>query len=252
LLVRPDDSIVDEVRRNRDFEIFTDLRQAGVGMVGVVHASSPIDAIQRFIARIDLGMLPQIIDTIVFVNDGEVKDVLGVRMVVKIPKGFRDEGLARPVVDVFSFFEQHRVLYEIYTFGENIVVVPIDRAAEKRYKREQRSFVKAPTGDDEDGQEHDVDDEDIGGGDRYRGGGGTWRAEIEPVERVNYMGPIVEFVLGSSAAGRPVMLCTSRGEPLLYGTATNDGVVHIKRKSKKGKKIDMILSRTKDLYFRVV
>jgi ATPase len=252
LLVRPDYTIFDEVRRNRDFEIFTDLRQAGVGMVGVVHASSPIDAIQRFITRIDLGILPQVIDTVVFINDGEVKDVLGVRMVVKIPKGFRDEGLARPVVDVFSFFEQHRVLYEIYTFGENIVVVPVDRAAEKRYKREQRSYVMAPVEGDDDGQEVTGDDDGIGSGDRYRSGGGTWRAEIEPVERINYMGPIVEFVLGPSAAGRPVMLCTSRGEPLLYGTASNDGTMHVKHRSKKGKKIDTILSRTKDLYFRVV
>lgn len=249
LLVRPDYSIFDEVRRNRDFEIFTDLRQAGVGMVGVVHASSPIDAIQRFIARVDLGMLPQIIDTIVFINDGEVKDILGVRMVVKIPKGFRDEGLARPVVDVFSLFEQHRPLYEIYTFGENVVVVPVDRAAEKRYKREQRSYVRAPADDDADATVPGDDDLDGDDGERS---GSTWRAEIEPVERINFMGPLVEFMLGPSAAGRPVMICTSRGEPLVYGTASTSGAVHIKRKSKKGKKIDMILSRTKDLYFRVV
>ncbi|MGC9059575.1 MAG: ATPase, T2SS/T4P/T4SS family, partial [Candidatus Aenigmatarchaeota archaeon] len=57
LLVRPDYTIYDEVRKTRDFEIFADLRLAGVGMVGVVHASNPIDAIQRFISRVDIGLL---------------------------------------------------------------------------------------------------------------------------------------------------------------------------------------------------
>ncbi|MEM5808523.1 MAG: ATPase, T2SS/T4P/T4SS family, partial [Candidatus Aenigmatarchaeota archaeon] len=43
LLVRPDYSAFDEVRKTKDFEIFSDLRLAGVGMVGVVHASDAID-----------------------------------------------------------------------------------------------------------------------------------------------------------------------------------------------------------------
>ncbi len=60
LLVRPDYTIFDEVRRAPDFEVFSDMRLAGVGMVGVVHASSPLDAIQRFIGRVELGMIPRI------------------------------------------------------------------------------------------------------------------------------------------------------------------------------------------------
>ena len=56
LLVRPDYTIFDEVRRAQDFEVFADMRLAGVGMVGVVHASSPLDAIQRFMGRVELGM----------------------------------------------------------------------------------------------------------------------------------------------------------------------------------------------------
>ena len=51
LLVRPDYTIFDEVRRAQDFEVFADMRLAGVGMVGVVHASSPLDAIQRFMGE---------------------------------------------------------------------------------------------------------------------------------------------------------------------------------------------------------
>lgn len=55
LLVRPDYTIFDEVRQRNDFRVFADLRLAGVGMVGVVHANMPLDGIQRFIGKIDSG-----------------------------------------------------------------------------------------------------------------------------------------------------------------------------------------------------
>ena len=42
LLVRPDYTIFDEIRRNQDFHVFADMKLAGVGMIGVVHASSPL------------------------------------------------------------------------------------------------------------------------------------------------------------------------------------------------------------------
>ena len=70
LLVRPDYTIFDEVRRREDFVTFADLRLTGVGMVGVVHANSPLDAIQRFIGKIELGIIPNVLDTVVFVKDG--------------------------------------------------------------------------------------------------------------------------------------------------------------------------------------
>ena len=44
-------------------------------MVGVVHANSPLDAIQRFIGKIELGIIPNILDTVIFVNDGRIKKV---------------------------------------------------------------------------------------------------------------------------------------------------------------------------------
>ena len=40
-----------------------------------MHASKPIDAIQRFIGKIDLGVIPQVIDTIVFIEKGRVAKV---------------------------------------------------------------------------------------------------------------------------------------------------------------------------------
>lgn len=124
LLVRPDYVIYDEIRKTKDFEIFADLRLAGIGMIGVVHASEPIDSVQRFLARYELGMLPHIVDTIIFIKDGEIKKVLTLEIKVKIPTGMTEEDLARPVVEVRDF-ETGKLEYEIYTFGEENVVVPI-------------------------------------------------------------------------------------------------------------------------------
>jgi ATPase len=124
LLVRPDYSIFDEVKKTKDFEIFADMRLSGVGMIGTVHATDPIDAIQRFITRVELGMIPHIIDTIIFVKDGEVKKVYKLGMTVKVPTGMTEADLARPVVEVRDF-ETDRLEYEIYTYGEENVIVPV-------------------------------------------------------------------------------------------------------------------------------
>jgi len=124
LLVRPDYTIFDEVRRAHDFGVFSDMRLAGVGMIGVVHASSPLDAIQRFIGRVDLGMIPHILDTIIFIKNGKIEKVYEIVLTVKVPTGMSEADLARPLVEVRDF-ETQVIEYEIYTYGEENVVVPI-------------------------------------------------------------------------------------------------------------------------------
>ena len=124
LLVRPDYTIFDEVRKTEDFEVFMDMRLAGVGMIGVTHASEALDALQRFLTRTELGMIPSIIDTIIFIKDGEVKRVYTVGMAVKVPTGMIGEDLARPVVEIKDF-ETGYLEYDVFTFGNESVVVPI-------------------------------------------------------------------------------------------------------------------------------
>jgi ATPase len=124
LLVRPDYTIFDEIRRAHDFGVFSDMRLAGVGMIGVVHASSPLDAVQRFIGRVDLGMIPHILDTIIFIKNGKIEKVYDVLLTVKVPTGMSEADLARPLVEVRDF-ETQAIEYEIYTYGEENVVVPI-------------------------------------------------------------------------------------------------------------------------------
>jgi ATPase len=129
LLSRPDYTIFDEMRNTADFKLFADLRLAGIGLAGVVHATNPIDAIQRFVGRIELGVIPQIIDTVIFIKDGFVHKVLSLNMTVKVPSGMTEADLARPVV-VVNDFETKRLEYELYTYGEETVVIPV-RTSEK-------------------------------------------------------------------------------------------------------------------------
>ncbi|MEM4462057.1 MAG: ATPase, T2SS/T4P/T4SS family [Candidatus Bathyarchaeia archaeon] len=126
LLSRPDYTVFDEMRGTNDFKLYADLRLAGVGMIGVVHATSPIDAIQRFVGRVELGMIPSIIDTVIFLENGIVTKVYSLETIVKIPHGLRDSDLARPVVQVKDYLTGE-VEYEIYVFGERTFVVPIKR-----------------------------------------------------------------------------------------------------------------------------
>jgi ATPase len=124
LLVRPDYTIYDELRKTKDFQIFADMRLSGVGMVGVVHATRAIDAIQRLIKRVELGMIPQIVDTVIFIKDGWINKVYRVEASVKVPYGMTEADLARPVIEVKDF-ETNQTDYEIYTFGDETVVMEV-------------------------------------------------------------------------------------------------------------------------------
>ncbi|MCJ7479179.1 MAG: PINc/VapC family ATPase [Candidatus Nanohaloarchaeota archaeon QJJ-7] len=124
LLVRPDYTVYDEVRKTEDFEVFSDMRLAGVGMMGVVHASDALDSIQRLIGRVELGVIPQVVDTVVFIENAEVSKVYKLELTVKVPTGMTEADLARPVIQVKDF-ETDNPEYEIYTYGEETVVIPV-------------------------------------------------------------------------------------------------------------------------------
>ncbi|MDQ2051136.1 PINc/VapC family ATPase [Natronolimnohabitans sp. A-GB9] len=154
LMVRPDYTIYDEVRKTDDFEVFADMRLAGVGMIGVVHATRPIDALQRLVGRVELGMIPQVVDTVVYIEAGQVETVYDVRTEVKVPAGLTEEDLARPVIQVTNF-ETGEPEYEIYTFNRQVVTVPlkdeeggpgsesgVDRIAKQEIEREIRSIAR--------------------------------------------------------------------------------------------------------------
>ena len=100
LLSRPDYTIYDEVRNKPDFELYKDLRLTGIGLVGVIHATKPVDSIQRFIGSIEMGIIPQVVDTVIFIDKGQVSEVLTLELTAKVPDGMLTEELARPVIVV--------------------------------------------------------------------------------------------------------------------------------------------------------
>ncbi|MBI2578598.1 MAG: Flp pilus assembly complex ATPase component TadA [Candidatus Aenigmarchaeota archaeon] len=140
LLVRPDYTVFDEVRKTEDFLIFSDMRLAGIGMIGVVHATEPVDAVQRFIGRIELGMVPHIIDTIIYIKDGVIKNVYVLSLVVRTPTGMTEADLARPVVEVRDF-ETGTMEYEIYTYGEENVIIPVKEKKESALQRLAKKHI---------------------------------------------------------------------------------------------------------------
>jgi len=124
LLVRPDYTIYDELRKSKDFRIFADMRLAGVGMIGVVHATRAIDAIQRIISRVELGVIPSVVDTTIFIDEGRVKAIYDVKLTVKVPTGMTEADLARPLIEIRDF-DTGTLVNEIYTYGEQTIVMDV-------------------------------------------------------------------------------------------------------------------------------
>ena len=150
LLVRPDYVIYDEIRKTEDFIVFGDLRLSGVGMIGVVHATRAVDALQRLVGRVELGLIPQVTDTVVYLKEGRIETIYDVTMEIKVPTGLIEEDLARPVVMIRNFVTGE-LEYEIYTFSSQIVTIPVsgkqetsgmEKLAIQEIEKEIKSFVK--------------------------------------------------------------------------------------------------------------
>ena len=142
LLVRPDFTIYDELRKSHDFQIFADMRLAGVGMIGVVHATRPIDAIQRIASRVDLGTIPSIVDTTIYIEDGEISAIYENKLTVKVPTGMEERDLARPVIEVRDF-ETGTLVNEIYTYGEQTIVMDIGMVEQsKKTNKKEKTPVQ--------------------------------------------------------------------------------------------------------------
>ncbi len=126
MLVRPDFVVFDELRKNEDFTVFADMRLAGIGMVGVVHAIGIQDALQRLSDRVDFGVLPQVINTIIFVDKGEITSVYDLGFTIKVPEGMSSEINLRPVTTL-SDYETGELLFEIFKYDSETIVMPVMR-----------------------------------------------------------------------------------------------------------------------------
>ena len=124
LLVRPDFVIFDELRKTEDFSVFGDMRLAGLGMVGVIHANGVRDALQRFADRVDFSVLSQIINTIVFVKEGVITKVYDVGFTIKVPEGMAGDLHIRPVTTVHDH-ETGELVLDIFRYDGETIVMPV-------------------------------------------------------------------------------------------------------------------------------
>lgn len=133
LLSRPDYTVYDEVRNTSDFELYKDMRLTWIWLIWVIHATRPVDSIQRFLGTIEMGIVPQVIDTVIFIDKWKIKEILQLNLTVKVPEWMESDDLARPVIQVSSFFDK-QIVYEIYSFGEQIVVMPLGEEIQTKEK----------------------------------------------------------------------------------------------------------------------
>jgi ATPase len=269
LLVRPDYTIYDEMRKTVDFQLFADMRMAGVGMVGVVHATRGIDAVQRLIGRVELGMIPQVVDTVLFVEDGAIKKFYDLKFTVKVPEGMVEADLARPVIEVVDY-ETRKAEFEIYTYGEEVVVMPLEgmqgarplwSLAERQIAYEIGRMVSGPIEVSVNAEGHAtvyLSDKDIP---RILGREGKRIAEIErelglriDVRSLKELGRSAStsksmvaevdmdrryaiLKVGEDLAGRNVEVHIS-GKPVFQGTVGRDGVIRVAKGRDAGKALE--------------
>jgi len=131
LLVRPDYVVFDEIRKNEDFSVYADMRLAGMGMVGVVHAMEVHDCLRRFCDRVDYSILPQIINTIIFVVQGAITKIYDLELTVKAPEGMPGDAHVRPVIVVREHSGGEPEI-EIFRYeGETLVMPLLKKSAEE-------------------------------------------------------------------------------------------------------------------------
>lgn len=145
MLVRPDFVIFDELRKNEDFKTFADMRLAGMGMVGVVHATDVRDALQRFSNRVDYGVLSQVINTIVFVKEGVITRIYDVGFTIKVPEGMESEMHIRPVTTV-SDYETGTPAFDVFRYDGETIVMPVVKDREAKNTQPVMAARAAATG----------------------------------------------------------------------------------------------------------
>jgi ATPase len=131
MLVRPDFVIFDQLRKSEDFKTFADMRLAGLGMVGVIHATDVRDALKRFTDRVDYGVLSQIINTIIFVKEGVITRIYDVGFTLKVPEGMANEMHIRPVTTVTDS-ESGELAFDLFRYDGETIIIPVIRTIDQK------------------------------------------------------------------------------------------------------------------------
>src|SRR5690606_23473315 len=101
---------------------YADMRLAGMGMVGVVHAMEVHDCLRRFCDRVDYSILPQIINTIIYVVQGKISKIYDLELTIKAPEGMPGDTHVRPVIVVREHSRREPELESFRHEGEALVL----------------------------------------------------------------------------------------------------------------------------------
>ncbi|KAF1073222.1 PINc/VapC family ATPase [Methanogenium sp. MK-MG] len=147
ILIRPDHVIFDEIRVEEDFQVYTDMRLAGVGTIGVVHSQTPCDALQRFINRVDFSTLANTVDTLIFVDEKAELSVYRISLVVGKPTGMQDLSKNCPIIRL-SRCTDGVTACDVFCYEGQTIVLPAEMheaAPVPSHKKEQPPAAKKIT-----------------------------------------------------------------------------------------------------------
>lgn len=140
LLLRPDYVIYDELRKHEDFQIFSDMRLTGVGMIGVLHAEGVHAALQRFSDRVDFGVLSQVVNSIIFVSAGDIRSIYDLSFGLKVPVSMPAETRPLPVITVTDA-ESGRPVLEVFRSEGETVILPVNLGAAPVHEKTPEQVV---------------------------------------------------------------------------------------------------------------
>ena len=88
-----------------------------------------------------MGMISNIVDTVIFLRDGKIEKTYQLELVMKVPTGMLEADLTRPVVEIRDFIDS-TLEYEIYTYGEEKVIIPVIEIEKKERQTKDVSMKK--------------------------------------------------------------------------------------------------------------
>jgi ATPase len=86
-------------------------------------------------------MIPHVIDTVIFIHGGKIQKIYELNLTVKVPAGMVEQDLARPVVEIRDFFSKESE-YEIYSYGEENIIIPLKNIDKKTDKERNNKINK--------------------------------------------------------------------------------------------------------------
>lgn len=130
VLIRPEHVIFDGIRVDEDFQVYMDLRLAGVGTIGVVHSQTPWDVLQRFINRVDFSTVANAVDTLIFVDECAKISVYDIRLVIGIPTGMENISKSCPIIRMTRSIDGG-VVCDVFCYEGQVIVLPANVSEEK-------------------------------------------------------------------------------------------------------------------------